>query len=63
VSRGPATFRQQDVTRLLKAARAAGMEAARVEIDPTTGKIALVMIENGTPNSAEPSVRAQQIVL
>jgi hypothetical protein len=39
--RGPCTFRQSDVTRALKAARAAGFEQVRVEVD-TDGKIAIV---------------------
>jgi hypothetical protein len=38
-------FRQQDVTRALKGAIAAGVEIARVEIDPT-GKI-VIQLRNG----------------
>jgi hypothetical protein len=39
--RAPCTFRQTDVTRALKAARRAGFERVRVEIDQD-GKIAIV---------------------
>jgi hypothetical protein len=39
MARRPATFRQQDVTRALRAARAAGLEVTGYEIEPTTGKI------------------------
>jgi len=39
--RGPATFRQRDVTAAVKAATAAGLDIARVEIDKT-GKIILI---------------------
>ena len=47
--RGECTFRQRDVTAALKAARDAGAEVARVEIDK--GKIIIVM---GKPNEAMP---------
>lgn len=40
MSRGPCTFRQQDVTRAIKAAKAAGVEVAQVEIDKN-GKIVI----------------------
>jgi hypothetical protein len=40
MSRGPLTFRQSDVTRAIRAARAAGVEVARVEIDKD-GKISV----------------------
>jgi len=39
MSRGPATFRQVDVTRALRAARAAGLNVSGYEIDPCTGRI------------------------
>ena len=40
MTRGPCTFRQQDVTRAVKATVAAGLEIRRVEI--TRGKIVVV---------------------
>jgi hypothetical protein len=39
--RAPSTFRQQDVTRAVKAVTAAGVRIARVEID-NTGKITII---------------------
>ena len=48
MARGPCTFRQQDVTRALRAAKAAGV-MVRVEIE--AGKIALVM--TGKPQEGE----------
>lgn len=41
MTRRACTFRQQDVTRALKAANAAGVKVARVEIDKA-GKIVIV---------------------
>jgi len=41
MARGPCTFKQQDVTRALRATAAAGIEVRRVEIDKD-GKIVLV---------------------
>jgi hypothetical protein len=54
MARGPCTFRQADVTRALKAARAAGFEHVRVEID-REGKIAIVARANdaGAEGKAE----------
>jgi hypothetical protein len=41
MSRGPCTFKQQDVTRALRATVAAGIEVQRIEIDKD-GKIIVV---------------------
>ena len=41
MSRGPCTFKQRDVTQALKAAKAAGCNVSRVEID-RLGTIVLV---------------------
>jgi hypothetical protein len=41
MSRAPSTFRQQDVTRAVKAVAAAGVNIARVEIDKA-GKITII---------------------
>jgi hypothetical protein len=52
--RTPSTFRQQDVTRAVKAVAAAGVDIARVEID-STGKIVIV---TGKPLEADGSKNA-----
>jgi hypothetical protein len=46
MSRRPSTFRQRDLTVAIKGAIAAGCAVSRVEIDPVTGKI-IVMIAAG----------------
>jgi hypothetical protein len=45
--RAPSTFRQQDVTRAVKAVAAAGVHIARVEID-RAGKIVVVTQQSPT---------------
>jgi hypothetical protein len=42
VARTPSAFRQIDVTRAIKATRAAGIDIARIEID-RAGKIVIIM--------------------
>ena len=41
MSRGPHSFKQTDVTRVVKAVRAAGVEVARVEADIKQGKVVI----------------------
>jgi hypothetical protein len=50
MSRAPSTFRQQDVTRAVKAVAAAGVHIARIEID-RLGKI--VIITGEVPPAAQ----------
>jgi hypothetical protein len=49
--RRPTAFRQADVTRAVRAAKAAGIEVARVEIDPVSGKIVIVAGSPDTVNA------------
>src|SRR5262249_44526848 len=41
--RRPSNFRQQDVARAIAAAQSRGLDIARVEVDPVTKKIVMVM--------------------
>jgi hypothetical protein len=55
MTRAPSTFRQQDVTKAVKAVAAAGVHIARVEIDKA-GKIVIITTdatENQSGESAE----------
>ena len=52
MSRAPQTFRQRDITRMIKAAKAAGEQVRKVEIDKD-GKVTVT-------TSGEPSKEKQQ---
>jgi hypothetical protein len=43
MARAPSTFRQQDVTRAVKAVAAAGVHISRIEIDKA-GKIVIITV-------------------
>jgi hypothetical protein len=51
MTRAPSTFRQQDVTRAVKAVQAAGLTVASYKIDLPTGKI---VIMTGEPTPPQP---------
>jgi hypothetical protein len=53
MARGPLPLKQADVTRALRGAVAAGVEIARVEIDPRAGSIVILTPRDfGTPVAA-----------
>ena len=47
MTRAPSTFRQQDVTKAVKAVTRAGVNIARIEID-AMGKIVIILAAEGT---------------
>jgi hypothetical protein len=49
--RGPSRFRQGDVTKAVKAAKAAGVDVARIEVS-SDGKIAIITGKPGEANEA-----------
>jgi hypothetical protein len=56
MSKGPQAFRRADLTRAIKGAVAAGIEIARAEIEPQSGKIVIVFgksVASSTANSGE----------
>jgi hypothetical protein len=53
MARAPNTFKQGDITRAVKGARAAGVEVARIEIDQT-GKIIIQLANAGAKEQAVP---------
>lgn len=55
--RGPATFKQCDVVRAVKAVRAAGLDVSRTEIGPD-GRIVLIHKADFAVEPAEASLEA-----
>lgn len=56
MSRAPSTFRQQDVTRAVRAVAAAGVKVSRVEVD-RSGKI--VVVTTDAPDASPSIVREE----
>jgi len=52
--RRPATFRQHDLARALRAAKAAGIDIERIEIEPASGRILLVASTGDAVDPATP---------
>lgn len=55
MSRGAQTFRQNDVVRAIRAARAAGEDIARVEIG-RDGRIMVILGKTETPVAVDPAL-------
>jgi hypothetical protein len=60
MSRAPSTFRQQDLTKALKAAVAAGLHVAGFKVDPQTGKIEVVTGKPEAQDSATPGTGSNE---
>jgi hypothetical protein len=59
MGRGPCSFRQSDLTRAVKALVAAGVEVARVEIEP--GRISIVPKGTGGQDDQEQSAECEEV--
>jgi hypothetical protein len=55
MSKGRHSFRRVDVTRAIKAVIAAGAEVDRAEIDPSTGKIVVIISKSGASTAKTPN--------
>ena len=51
--RAPSSFKQQDVARAVRAVKGSGLDIARVEVDPKTSKIVLVVKGDDTDTKIE----------
>jgi hypothetical protein len=60
MSRGPSTFRQQDVTRLIKAAKAGGVDIARIEVDTAAKKIIIIPVNGAAPKDEPGATEANE---
>jgi len=60
MGRGPCSFRQTDVTRAIKAVIAAGVEVARVEIEPD-GRISVVSKGIARQDDQEQSAEGEEV--
>ena len=60
MSNKPHVYKDRDIKRIVKAVRASGERVARVEVDPRTGKIAII---TGKPeaNAEEPSATSHLV--
>jgi hypothetical protein len=61
MSRGPCTFRQRDITRVLRAAKAAGVPVD-IRIDRQSGDLVIIVRTDDNDMPTEP-VEAKDIVL
>ena len=59
MSRAPSTFRQQDVTKAIKAVAAAGVHIGRVEIDKA-GKIVIIAKDSTQNQSGESATEVNE---